>query len=277
MHTIVSGDRTPIAFDRRGSGPPLVLVDGALCCRRFGPMPSLARLLADRFTVLNYDRRGRGDSGDSGDYAVERELEDLGGLLAECDGPASVFGLSAGAALALRAAAAGLPISRLALYEAPYGTGDERRRELLRDYPARLAQLLTAGQRAAAIELFLELVDVPVEVVTMLRRTSRWPVLEQLAPTLAYDSAVLDQVQLAGALPRPLLAAVHVPTLVLAGGASSAPMRETAGQIARLLPRAGYRTLAEQTHDVDPGVLAPVLADFFGPAPTVASTEVAIE
>lgn len=263
MHTLASEDGTPIAFDRRGSGPAIVLVDGALCNRRYGPMTPLARLLAERFTVLSYDRRGRGDSGDRPGYAVEREIEDLGCLLAECDGPVSVFGLSAGAALALRSAAAGLPISRLALYEPPYGTGDEAHRQALREYPVRLTELLAAGHLEAAIELFMSLVDVPREVVAMLRRTSRWTVLRELAPTLAYDSAVLDQVRLAGALPLDLLAAVEVPTLVLAGGASSAAMRDTAARLCDAIPDGRYRALEHQVHDVDPQVLAPVLAEFF--------------
>jgi pimeloyl-ACP methyl ester carboxylesterase len=264
VYSILSLDGTKIAFDRRGSGPAVVLVDGALCSRRYGPMTQLSRLLAKDFTVLSYDRRGRGDSGNQPRYAVEREIEDLGCLLAECDGPVSVFGRSAGAALALRSVTAGLPISRLALYEPPYGSGDEAHREALREYPYRLADLLAAGRFETAIELFLGLVDVPPEVVAMLRRTSRWTVLRELAPTLAYDSAVLDQRRLAGALPLELLAAVEVPTLVLAGGASSAAMRETAMRLGAALPDGGYRRLEHQVHDVDPAVLAPVLAGFFG-------------
>lgn len=263
MYSILSTDGTRIAFDRRGSGPSVVLVDGALCNRSYGPMIGLPGLLADGFTVLSYDRRGRGDSGDRSGYAVEREIEDLGCLLADCDGPVSVFGHSAGGALALRAVAAGLPISRLALYEPPYGVGDEAHRNALREYPARLAYLLAAGRPEDAVELFLRLVDVPPEVIAMLRRTSRWAILRELAPTLAYDSAVLDQQRLAGALPLDLLARIDVPALVLAGGASSAAMRDTASRLSVAMPDAEYRTLHHQVHDVDPAVLAPVLADFF--------------
>src|SRR5262249_29137018 len=120
MRKAISKDGTTIAFDQLGKGPAIILVDGALCSRSFGPMPKLAPLLAQRFTVFTYDRRGRGDSGDTASYRVEREIEDIDALIAEAGGSAYVFGISSGAALVLRAAASGLAIEKLALYEPPF-------------------------------------------------------------------------------------------------------------------------------------------------------------
>src|SRR5437879_4691813 len=120
MNTVTSRDGTRIAYDKRGSGPALILVDGAFCYRAFGPMPKLAELLSDRFTVYNYDRRGRGDSSDTKPYAVAREVEDLAALFEAAGGSAFLYGISSGAALALRAAGNGLAVRKLAVYEPPF-------------------------------------------------------------------------------------------------------------------------------------------------------------
>jgi len=115
MKRAISKDGTTIAFDRSGDGPPVILVTGALGFRSHAIMADLAAALAAHFTVINYDRRGRGDSGDTSPYAVEREVEDLDALITAAGGSASVYGTSSGAALALEAAASGLPITKLAL------------------------------------------------------------------------------------------------------------------------------------------------------------------
>jgi pimeloyl-ACP methyl ester carboxylesterase len=240
--TVTSADGTTIAFSRAGSGPALVLIDGAMCYGGMGPMTALAPLLRDHFTVYTYDRRGRGGSGDTQPYAVEREIEDLEALVAWAGGSAFGYGISSGAALLLRSAAAGVPWRRLALFEPAY-TGPDP------DYSRDLAQLLAAGRRGDAVELFMTVVGVPAPAIAGMRAGPGWPLFEAIAPTLAYDEQVLS----GGRVPSDEAARVKVPTLVIDGGASPATLRD-----------AGHQTLAGQTHDVDPTVLAPVLGEFFG-------------
>src|SRR5258706_12411707 len=151
MQTVISADGTAIAFTRAGSGPALVLVDGAMCYRGMGPLTPLAERLTDHFTVYTYDRRGRGESGDTLPFAVEREIEDLEVLLAHAGGSAHAYGISSGAALVLRAAAAGVPWRRLALFEPPF-VGPKQ------DYTRELAELLAAGRRGDAVARFMTLV-----------------------------------------------------------------------------------------------------------------------
>lgn len=253
---ITSADGTTIAYERTGSGPALILVDGAMCFRAAGPMRPLATLLRNGFTVYTYDRRGRGESSDTMPYAVAREVEDLRALIAEAGGEAFVYGISSGAALALTTAAAGPGITRLALYEPPFmaeAGGDVRAKE----YTARLGELLRAGRRGDAVALFMTYVGVPAQAVAGLRAQPGWATLEAIAPTLAYDDEILGD----GGVPRDL--AITVPTLVLGGGASPPGLQRAAKATADALSTAEHRTLGGQTHDVAPDVLAPVLADFF--------------
>ena len=154
MEQVTSKDGTKIALDRSGEGPPIILVGGAMNTRSFGPNGSLAPLLAERFTVINYDRRGRGDSGDTQPWAVEREIEDIDALIEAAGGSAFVYGISSGAALALEAASRGLAIEKLALYEAPFIV-DDSRSPLADDYLARLEGLVASGRRSDAIRLFM--------------------------------------------------------------------------------------------------------------------------
>jgi pimeloyl-ACP methyl ester carboxylesterase len=260
MQTVTSSDGTPIAFDRAGDGPPLIYVGGALNDRNSGA--PLAALLASRFTVVTYDRRGRGGSGDTPPYAVEREVDDLAALVAEVGGSAALYGISSGGALALEAAACGLPVTRLAVYEPPYRT-DEAQAHEARRYAARLGELLSEGRRGDALELFMTTVGVPLDMLAQMRQAPVWPALEALAPSLAHDSAVMGD-ERGALLPAERLAAVPVPALVLAGGASPQWMRDVAGRVAEAVPDARYRCLDGQTHDVAPDVLAPVLAEFLG-------------
>ncbi|HEY3993926.1 MAG TPA: alpha/beta hydrolase [Ktedonobacteraceae bacterium] len=262
MKKITSKDGTTIAFEQLGEGPALILVDGALCYRTFGPMEPLSALLTPHFTVFTYDRRGRGESADTTPYTVEREIEDIAALIAEAGGSASVFGISSGAVLALEATASGLAITRLAIYEPPF-INDASQRQQSQDDGTKLGELLAAGQRGAAIELFMTMAGTPAEMISQMRGAPMWPALEALAPTLAYDMAIMGHSSGDGSLPVERLATITIPTLVMSGGASPAGMTEGVQQVARALLHGQYRPLAEQTHNVAPQVLAPVLIEFF--------------
>jgi pimeloyl-ACP methyl ester carboxylesterase len=260
MKTVRSSDGTTIAYDQWGEGPPLIFVGGALNDRSTGS--GLAPLLAPRFTVLSYDRRGRGGSGDTAPYAAQREVEDLAALIAAAGGPAVVYGLSSGGVLALEAAAQGLPIAKLAVYEVPFA-GDESRQQRAREYHAKLTELLAADRRGDAVELFMTMVGMPAEMIGQARRSPMWPALEALGPSLGHDSAVMGDGTRGAAPPTERLAGVTVPTLVMDGSASPPWMREMARRVAGALPDARHRSLEGQTHDVGPAVLAPVLEEFF--------------
>lgn len=260
MRTVQAKDGTTIAYDRTGEGPPLICVGGALNDRGSGA--ALAARLAERFTVYTYDRRGRGDSGDTAPYAVEREVEDLAALIDQAGGSAFVYAISSGGALALEAAARGLPITALAVYEVPFAV-DEAHQARAREYAARLDEALSAGRRGDALELFLIMVDMPAAVIGQMRGAPTWPALEALAPSLVHDSAAMADGSRGAAMPAERLAAVPVPALVLAGGASPPWMREVAQRLADALPDGRYRTLEGQTHDVAAEALAPELEEHF--------------
>lgn len=256
MKTVTSADGTLIACDVFGSGPPLIMVVGAFNTRA-GTEP-LARALQDRFTVFNYDRRGRGDSGDTEPYAVEREIEDIGALVAEAGGSAAAFGHSSGATLALHAAAAGLSIEKLALYEPPFAV-DGSRAPLPADFPARLAALVADGRRGDAVELYqTEGVGIPREVVVQMRQAPFRPALEAVAHTLAYDAMIVGDIS----LPVEMLAAIKTPALVITGEESPPFLRNAARAVADALPGGRLCTLAGQTHDLAPDAIAPPLAEF---------------
>jgi pimeloyl-ACP methyl ester carboxylesterase len=256
--SIVSRDGTRIAFERIGAGPALILVDGALCSRRFGPMPKLAPLLAQKFSVYIYDRRGRGESGDVKPYSPEREVEDLGALLKQAGGTAFVAGLSSGAALALRAAAAGLPIRKLAVYEPPF-VAEAGAPPV--NHEAELRRLVADGRRGDAVKYFMgPMVGAPPFVVVMMKLMPWvWRKLVAVAHTLPYDAAVMGDFT----VPAALLAAVSAPTLALEGEKTDARLRRATQATARSTRNASLRTLKGQTHNVDPKVLAPSLSEFF--------------
>lgn len=259
MGKVASRDGTTIAFDRSGEGPALVLVDGALSYRGFGKMAGLAEVLAPHFTVYAYDRRGRGESGDTAPYAVACEVEDLEALITETGGSAYVFGLSSGAVLALEAAASGLAIAKLALYEPPFTVEGEDLQEE-DDFGERLEELLAAGRRGDAVELFLTSAGVPAEAIAGMRAEPSWPLFEAVAPTLGYDNAVLGE----GTVPHERAARVTVPTLVANGGASPDFFRLAAKATAEAIPGARHKTLEGQSWgEVAPEALAPVLKEFF--------------
>ncbi|OWA10565.1 hydrolase [Streptomyces sp. CS113] len=253
--TTVSGDGTRIAYARSGRGPAVVLVSGAMSTG--ATMAPLAAELSGRFDVTVYDRRGRGESGDTAPYAVEREIEDLAALIEALGGEVSLYGMSSGGALALRAAASGLPVRRVAVYEVPYAVDDAAVRAGA-EYTGRLAEALGQGRRGDAVELFLRHTGLGEEMIRGARQSPMWAGMESVAPSLAYDDAVLGD----GRVPRSEIAAINVPLLVLAGGASDAWWHAAARAIADAAPGGAYATVDRQTHMVEPGVLAPVLAEF---------------
>lgn len=257
MQTVPSSDGTPIAFERSGSGPPVVLVGGALSTRAGGA--PLAERLAPHFTVICYDRRGRGDSGDTPPYAVEREIEDLAAIIDAAGGAAFVFGMSSGAGLSLLAAASGLPITRLAVFEPPSAV-DDSRPPVPPDYQTRLDALLAEGRRGDAVTYFMtEGVGVPPDLVAQMQQAPMWPGMEAVAHTLPYDHAVMGD----NTIPTARFASISIPTLVMDGGASPAWIRHTAQELADTIPNARYVTLENQTHTVAPDAIAPVLVEFF--------------
>ncbi len=265
MNTVTSKDGTTLVFDRSGQGPALIFVTGAMATR--SDAASLAAILSPHFTVFAYDRRGRGESGDTPPYAVEREIEDLQAVIDAAGGAAYVFGHSSGAVLALEAAARLTGITRLAVYEPPFIL-DDSRPPLPPDFAARLAGLLSSGRRGDMLELFMtQGVGVPVEVVAQMRNSPGWPAMEAIAHTLIYDMAILGDSQSG----RPLsaewsgrLASIQAPTLVMAGGASPAWQHTAVEAVAGAIPGAQLRVLAGQTHGAANEVLAPVLEAFFG-------------
>jgi pimeloyl-ACP methyl ester carboxylesterase len=266
MEKVTSRDGTTIAFDRLGDGPPVIVVCGAMCDRAL--MRPTAQELAKRFTVFNYDRRGRGDSDDTTPYTVQREIEDIGALVAEAGGAASVYGHSSGAGLVLHAAAHGLPMAKIVLHDPPYAPdGDEEARRSSREYGENLKAMLSEGRRGDAVELFMTMVGMPQEMIEGIRHTPRWAELEAMAPTLAYDSEVMGDVGKEGTIPVEQASRVTVPALVFTGGADYPWMIEVGRRLAEAMPDGRHRVLEGQEHTVPPEVLVPVLEDFFSQGP----------
>lgn len=253
MEKVTSADGTTIAYDRLGSGDPLILVGGALCDRQ--ALRPLADVLATDFDVVTYDRRGRGDSGDTPPYSVEREVEDIAALLTALGGTAALYGHSSGAGLAAVAASTGLPFTKVVLHEPPYGPDDEE----TSDNGEQVLELIREGRNREAVELFLLMAGAPkpdaLEVAAM-------PGIAELAPTLAYDFAVMDHGIDQGATPVALLRAIEQQTLVVAGTASPPFMVDAAHRIVTILPAARLVELPDQRHVVPPELLAPVITGF---------------
>ena len=255
---VTSKDGTRIAYETAGQGQTALIVLGALNSRKSGTR--LAKLLASRFMAVTYDRRGRGDSSDSGSYSPEREVEDIAALIDAVGGPACLYGHSSGAALAIAAAVKlRKQVTKLAIYEAPYSL-DSAARKAAEVYYVALREALATGHNGEAVALFVRSVGVSDAQVQAMRHMPMWKGLEKLAPTLIYDSEVLGK---GHALPAALLARVTTPTLVMHGGAGSPPMRDAARAISEAIPKARLRTLPRQTHGVSPKALAPVLDEFF--------------
>jgi pimeloyl-ACP methyl ester carboxylesterase len=251
-----SRDGTRLAYEVTGRGPTVILVSGAMSTG--GTVAPLAARLADRCTAVVYDRRGRGASGDTAPYAVAREVEDLAALVEAVGGEAALFGVSSGGALALEAAASGLPVRQVAVYETPFADFLPGGAEREAVYKEQLNEALAAGRRGDAVELFLRLTGLGEEMIRGARQSPMWAGMEAVAPSLAYDDAVMGD----GLLPRARLAAITVPVLSVVGGASPEWMREAGRVLADTVPEGTYRVLEGQTHMVEPDVLGPVLAGF---------------
>jgi pimeloyl-ACP methyl ester carboxylesterase len=256
MDTVTSRDGTVLAYDRLGDGPPVVLISGGSVDRSSNA--GLAEQLADRHTVYNYDRRGRGDSGDTPPYAIEREIEDIAAVIEVAGGSAHLYGSSSGAGLGMHAAATGLSVVKLALWEPPYSVNG--RPDLPDDTASVYRELVSSGRRGDAAEYFMaKVVGMPPEFVAQARQAPWWPQQEAIAHTLAYDATIMGDYT----LPTEIAKAITVPTLIVVGGASFGFMAETAEALARLIPDAEWATLEGQAHNVDPAALAPVLERFF--------------
>ncbi|WP_395109112.1 alpha/beta fold hydrolase [Actinomadura sp. SCN-SB] len=255
-HTVTSADGTSIAYERIGAGPAVIVVQGAFSTRQDPIMTGIVEALATDHTVYNYDRRGRGDSGDTAPYAVQREIEDLAALVEAAGGEAMVFGGSSGGALALEAAAAGVPITKLAVFEPPYVTDPGRSLPSAEE----LGALVEQGRRGDAVELFLTKgAEMPPEAVAGMKGQPFWPQMEAVAHTLAYEAAVVG----GGPVPE-RLSTVAVPTLVLAGSASTERMRTAAQAVADRLPDARLQWLEGQAHgQADPASMGKAASEYF--------------
>lgn len=253
--TVQSADGTAIAYEAHGTGPVLVLVDGAMCFRDSGPMRGIAGAIGDRLRVVLYDRRGRGGSGDTAPYAVEREIEDLAAVIDAVGAPAALFGMSSGGALALRAATALDAVARVAVYEPPYMP--EAAVAGAQAYTAELTDALDRGDRGAAVEAFLRRVGMPAQAVAGMRHSPAWGGMEALAPTLVYDDSAMGDSRVPRFQPR------GVEVLALAGGASPDFLQYGARAVAEATG-GRFEVLDGQTHDIDPAAAAAALIAFAG-------------
>jgi pimeloyl-ACP methyl ester carboxylesterase len=253
--TVTAKDGTSIAYERTGSGPALILVDAALHYRRFSSFSGLIPRLGPGFTTYHYDRRGRGDSTDTPPYAVEREIEDLAALIDEAGGEAFVYGFSSGALLALHAAAAGLPIRKVAVLEPPIAMDQDRTAQA--SFTTDIARLVEAGRREEAVEYALTGIGVAGEMIAGMRADGSWQAMAAVAHTLVYDSTISEATSLE------LLASVTAPTLVLDSQASGDELTGMAATVAGALPNGTHRSLPGQWHGVPDDVLATVLNEFF--------------
>ena len=259
MEKVTSSDGTRIAFERLGEGPALMIVGGSLADHRF--YVPLANELAKRFTVYSFDRRGRGQSGDTEPYAVEREVDDVGALIAHAEEPMLVYGHSAGSALALRAAASGLDIAKLALADPPFtprGEDDEAAKAEHAEQAARIRELNDRGDYEGSAKFFLKDYGLSDEDLEAMFRSPAGEAMLDCARALPYDYAVLGD----GLVPTELAAKVNVPTLILAAEA----MPETAQALADAMPNARLRAMETSAHELPPEVLAPVLKEVFSQA-----------
>jgi pimeloyl-ACP methyl ester carboxylesterase len=265
MASTRSKDGTTIAYTATGSGPTLVVVDGAMCHRSFGPSKAIAQQLADRFTVVTYDRRGRGESGNTLPFSPAREIEDLDAVMRANGGSAFLLGVSSGAVLALEAGNQGLPVNALALYEAPLIV-DNTRTPIGAEYLPQLKTMINEDRRGDAVKSFMYAVQVPKIFVFLMQLMPSWKRMKEIAPTLVHDITIVEPYQRGKALPADRWSGVKVPTLVIDGGKSPAWMRNTQKALASVVPGAKTQTLPGQTHMVSAKVLAPVVAEFFAVA-----------
>jgi pimeloyl-ACP methyl ester carboxylesterase len=262
METVTSKDGTRIAYDALGQGPPLVIVNGALSVRTFTFAQRMADELAKSFRVYNYDRRGRGDSGDTPPFSVQREVEDLAAVCKAAGGKPSVFGMSSGAALALEAAASGVPMAGLLAYEPPYIRANPDEKADTAGYARTVQALVDAGQRDAAVAYFMRFVGVPGFAVPIMKALPMWKVMRGVAHTLPYDAAIVGDFE----VPAARLAKVHAPTWLVAGAKTTPSLKMAAEAAAKAVRGAQFRILPKANHGVKPTLIAPLLRECFGTA-----------
>jgi pimeloyl-ACP methyl ester carboxylesterase len=264
MPTVTSKDGTKIAFDKTGAGPAVILVNGAMQFRAFDPfMAKFAATLSEHFTVYNYDRRGRGESGNTQPFAKEREIEDLQALVEDAGGKAMVLGFSSGSAVTLDTAAVTPGITRVAVYEPPFIV-DDSRTPLPADYVTHLNQLIADGKREDAVLYFLKVaVGIPDEYLGGMAQSPGWDTMLKISHTIAYDGAFVIDIMQGKPLPTNRWANITAPTLVIEGSDSITFFHTGADALAAVLKNATRATLAGQSHEVAPEVLAPVVTEFF--------------
>ena len=262
----VSADGTRIAYETHGSGPALVVVDGALCTRELGPSRGLAEALQDTFAVHVYDRRDRGAS-DTGatPYAIEREVEDLAAVIAAAGGRAHVFGSSSGGALALEAARRGVPVDGLVTYEVPFIVDDTHAPNDL-DLPQQLQALVDDGRRSDAVRLFMRTVGAPAPVVAVMRLLPVWRRLTAVAHTLPHDLSMVVPFEQGRPLPAGYYDDVRCPTLAISGGRSPAYMTNAQAAVAAAVPDGELHVLAGANHIIKAKLVAPVVSAHLVPA-----------
>lgn len=260
MEKTRSADGTEIAFERSGTGPALILVGGALTDR--AAQRPLAEALSDRLSVLNFDRRGRGDSGDRGPVDSAREVEDIAAMINVAGGGASVYGHSSGAGLALLAGAAGIGVERLILHEPPYTPdGAEAQAEGAREYARELNAILADGGPEEAVGTFMSMTGTPDEVQAAIRRDPSWQRYVSMGGSLAWDSAAMRDAE-GGTVPHDLVEKLSMPTLVIEGTETFPFMIEVGKALAAELPEGTLAMLEGQHHEPKPELFASVVADF---------------
>lgn len=258
MSKTKSKDGTMIAYEKTGSGPAVILVDGAFCGKSYGPMIKIAPLLSENFTVITYDRRARGDSGDTKPYSIEREIEDIDTLIKIARGSAYLFGISSGAILCLKAADSGLNIIKLALLEPPFVGNAKGRRPANAEH--QLRDMISQGKKGEACEFYLrKIIGVPAIVPFLLKFTSNWSKMKHNAASLPNDAAVCGDFN----LPKKFLHSIKIPTLVIDSFKSPQSLRKAVAAVAEALPNGKRITLKGSVHNVPPKILVPVLKKFF--------------
>ncbi|GIF72311.1 alpha/beta fold hydrolase [Asanoa siamensis] len=261
-HTTTSADGTTITYDRNGTGPALVLVPAVLSTRAWDPLyAGLLDLLADEFTVIHYDRRGRGDSGATAPYSVDKEIQDIAAVIKDNGGSAYAYGISSGAILALRAAQQLPEITRAVLYDPPFIV-DDSRPPLPDDYVEQLDRAVAEGRRGDAVELLMtKAIGLPAEWIGGMKADPSWAGMEAVADTISHDGRIVGTTMSGRPLPAEWKS-ITTPTLVLNGGNSEPFMHTSGRQLADLLPEARHQVVADQSHDVAPAAVAPILRDY---------------
>jgi pimeloyl-ACP methyl ester carboxylesterase len=258
----ISKDGTEIAYSVMGTGPKVLLIDGAMCYREMGPMKAIAEALSDQFEVFFYDRRGRGESGDTRPFHPDREIEDVEAMIAQAGGSIRLFGISSGAILAAHAAKSAKGIEKLALYEAPFIV-DDTHSPLPPDFLPEVKRRIDAGDVSGATKMFMKRVGMPGFAVWIMSKLPFWKNVISAAHTLPNDLTIVEPYEQGKPLDPADWKNVAMPTLVMDGGKSPQYMRNGQKHWAEVLPNAEYRTLPGQTHNVKTGAIAPVLREFF--------------